>query len=247
VLTTADTVSTEIISMSFAPGYEHKYIVTLSGGPDYAVTLWHWERPKILAQIKLQSGPLYQISFNAVDYQNGIFVSGRGKDKLFWFKYQNAGLVQLPIGLNKLDPKLSTDYICHAWMPDGRLVIGTDNGEIIIFDSACEFRGYVTVGLDNWRVECILPYSRGFLVAGEDASVHIFERHPEDIRNQYQRLPRALVIAEHITRTIKAITLSPNEDQLVCALDNSQMYYMPFNSDRPGEDTQFAHWANFWH
>ncbi|MEE4248467.1 MAG: hypothetical protein V2I33_24060 [Kangiellaceae bacterium] len=79
--------------MSFAPGAENKYLVTLSGEPDYAVTLWHWERPKVLAQNKIGFGPLYQISFNAIDYQHGIFVSGRGRDRLLWFKYQNSGLV----------------------------------------------------------------------------------------------------------------------------------------------------------
>ena len=40
--------ATEFVAMAFASGAEHKYLVTVSGAPDWELTFWNWdrERPK---------------------------------------------------------------------------------------------------------------------------------------------------------------------------------------------------------
>ena len=43
------------------------------------------------------------------------------------------------------------------------------------------------------------------------------------------------------------MSLSPNEDKLICALDNSQVLSMNFNADRPLEEAQFTYLANYSH
>ena len=142
-----------------------------------------------------------------------------------------------PVGISKMEPRLqSSDYTTHALLSDGKLVVGTDTGEIIIFDQNCDYKGVLSVGVENWRVECILPYRGGFLVSGELASIYIFERHPEDIRSQYQRTARPFVISEYMNQKVASMSLSPSEDKLVCAMDNSQVFDIAFNADRPGED-----------
>jgi WD40 repeat protein len=39
-LSNPDCESEEYVAMAFAPGHEHKYLVTVSGGPDWMLTYW---------------------------------------------------------------------------------------------------------------------------------------------------------------------------------------------------------------
>ena len=44
------------------------------------------------------------------------------------------------------------------------------------------------------------------------------------------------------------MSLSPSEDKLVCAMDNSQVFDIAFNADRPGEDdAQFQNITKYNH
>jgi len=51
--------------------------------------------------------------------------------------------------MNKKEAHLSNHYTCHSWLNDGKLVIGTDNGEVLLFDQNTEYRGYFSCGLEN--------------------------------------------------------------------------------------------------
>ena len=76
-LSTPNVESQEYVSMAFAPGQEYKFLITLSGAPDYTLVYWHWERPKVSAFISVSTSPVYQISFNILDHSNGIIATGQ--------------------------------------------------------------------------------------------------------------------------------------------------------------------------
>ena len=231
-LVTSDCLSQEYISMSFAPKLEKKYLISLGGQPDWTLIYWQWDRQRVLYSTKVSSGsPVYQVSFNILDYTNGIIVTG---NNVFLFYKPIEGLNKIQTqGIAKKEPHVSNNYLCHSWLYDGKLVIGTDAGEILLCDQNCEYRGYLTSGMESWSVLCILPYSNGFLVGGEEARVVMFERNPEDLRMHYGRSQKSISVTNQPTAKIKGMSISPNsEDSLILALDNSQIYNLPFTSEQ---------------
>lgn len=231
VLVTSDCLSQEYISMSFAPKQEKKFLISLGGHPDWTLIYWQWDRQRVLHSTKVSSGsPVYQISFNILDYMNGIIATGN--NVFFWYKPIDGLKVQSQ-GIAKKEPHVSNNYLCHSWLYDGKLVVGTDSGEILLCDQNCEYRGYFTSGMESWSVLCILPYSNGFLVGGEEARVVMFERNTDDLRLHYARSQKSISVTNQPTAKIKGISISPNsEDSLILVLDNSQIYNLPFTSEQ---------------
>ena len=63
--------------MAFAPGAEHKYLVLITGAPDWDLQFWNWDRPKLLHSLKLSvTRCIYQVEFNPVDYHKGFTITG---------------------------------------------------------------------------------------------------------------------------------------------------------------------------
>ena len=76
---------------------------------------------------------------------------------------------------------ISTDYTCHTWAKDQtQLVVATAKGDILVCKMDGEFLILVpdSPGLqleDGLRIECITPYSRGLILAGQDGTIFAFE------------------------------------------------------------------------
>ena len=55
------------------------------------------------------------------------------------------------------------NYTCHSWVPDDRerVLIGTDNGEILLLEGG-EFKLSLTPpgGLDAPAIECLIAHSK---------------------------------------------------------------------------------------
>jgi hypothetical protein len=62
---------------------------------------WSWEKPKLLASIKSQAGPIHQVSMNPDD-NNQICVIGNGFARLY--RFSEGQFKQLNY---KIDPKVN--------------------------------------------------------------------------------------------------------------------------------------------
>jgi WD40 repeat protein len=231
-LVTTDTLSQEYVNLAFAPKEEKKFLLAMGGPPDWMLVYWQWDRQKVVATARVSTGdPVYSVSFNITDYKLGVIATGNRVLK--GFKLADGVLKPQNPTINKKEAHLSSNYLCHAWLNDGKLVIGTDAGEVLLFDQNTEYKGYFSCGLDHWSALCILPYSNGFLVGGDEGRIVLFERNPEDLRMNYIRSPRNLCIASQPSARIKGMSLAPEtEDMIVAVLDNSQIFSIYFTSDR---------------
>ena len=82
--------------------------------------------------------------------------------------------------INKKDQALSNNYLSHAWTNDCKLLVGTDAGEILLLDQNCDFKTLIqTSPLEGWSINVLQTYSKGFLVAGEDATIYLYERNED--------------------------------------------------------------------
>lgn len=91
--------------------------------------------------------------------------------------------------LNNKDRHISTQYSCHAWMQDtGRLIVCTENGELMLCETSGEFMSFIHESPgEGFKIQAIVSFSRGFIIAGENGTILPYER-VEDPRYPYRRL-----------------------------------------------------------
>ncbi len=83
-----------------------------------------------------------QVSFNPQD-NTQLCVVGQGIFKLF--RYNEGNLKQF--AFQKSD--IHRNYLCHAWVSDERIVVGTDNGKILLFESGEIKAEFSVTGLNS--------------------------------------------------------------------------------------------------
>lgn len=90
--------------------------------------------------------------------------------------------------LNNKDRHISTQYSCHTWMQDtGRLVVCTENGEIMLCETSGEFMNFIHESpMEGFRITTIVSFSRGFIIGGDNGMMAAYER-VEDPRHPYRR------------------------------------------------------------
>eukprot|EP00357_Protocruzia_adherens_P031581 CAMPEP_0115039386 /NCGR_PEP_ID=MMETSP0216-20121206/43998_1 /TAXON_ID=223996 /ORGANISM="Protocruzia adherens, Strain Boccale" /LENGTH=1374 /DNA_ID=CAMNT_0002420017 /DNA_START=19 /DNA_END=4143 /DNA_ORIENTATION=- len=227
----------EISSMAFAPFADKNYLVTLMAA-ECLVVYWQWDKQRVIAHTKIQGvSTMNEISINPLDHSS-ILCVGNGSVK--YFRQIENGMKLLNNVMNKKDQNTSNNYTCHAFLSDGKIIVGTEAGELLLLDNSGEYKQCLSSSpFDGWGIECIVPWSKGFIVGGDNATLYIYERNTEDPKNPYQRVMRSLQVKtannNPIDAKIKGISISPSEDMIVCTLENNLMYQSLFQIDRIGE------------
>lgn len=58
----------------------------------------------------------------------------------------------------------------------------------MLLDTTGEYMAFVNESpMDNFKIACIVPFSRGFIIGGENGVVYAYER-TEDARNPYRQI-----------------------------------------------------------
>lgn len=115
-------------SIAFSQTSGEKMLVTLTDGdPDQGVYVWQWDRAKCMCMQTMQH-PLgdnigTQVSFSNTDH-NIVLVTGTNT---YWYfrVTDNTVLRAIHTSLKK-EAHVSNNYTCHLWLPEGRLLVGTD-------------------------------------------------------------------------------------------------------------------------
>ena len=162
--------------------------------------LWDWKECKILGKINIgitgvpaymsQKGdqevePNFQISFNPHE-SNYVVVTGY--DNYKYYRIEGNEFEPDYIQLHNKEMEITTRYTCHAWMADGKLIVCTDQGEIILCETDGSFLGAIMdEGIEpGFKIECITAFSRGFIIAG-NGLIYAFEKS-EDPSGPYRMI-----------------------------------------------------------
>jgi len=136
VLTSTEFSAQEFVSVNFAPSNEKSMLVTLTSEPDFMVIIWIWDKAKCFSQQKIGgvSGHMSatQCSFHNQD-PGTVLVTGNGTYK-FYKVSENNILKPAHNQIQKKDNHISSNYTCHTWLPDGKLIVCTDQGEIMLLE-----------------------------------------------------------------------------------------------------------------
>ena len=140
----------------------------------------------------------------------------------------------------------SPNYLSNCILNDQSMIIGTDQGELLLFNQQCEFKMILPQSPRNeaFSIECLIPYSKGFLVGGQDCTVLIYEKHDGELRNPYIKIEKKIYNPKREYKfPITSLVLSTNEESLVLGLQNKQILSVPFTSDRviSEENLKFDH------
>uniref|UniRef100_W5MH82 Cilia- and flagella-associated protein 57 n=1 Tax=Lepisosteus oculatus TaxID=7918 RepID=W5MH82_LEPOC len=127
VLSGGDSPVQDFVYMAFSP--DSKYLIGQSGAPDWTLFYWMWEKQKVMATVKTgtTTNPISQVSFNPQD-NTQICVSGNGVFKLF--RYAEGTLKQS--NFQKLE---AHNFLSHMWVSDERVIVGTETGRLLVFES----------------------------------------------------------------------------------------------------------------
>lgn len=225
--------SKSIVSMSFSDDGRH--LVVQGAGPEWNLLLWNVEKtPKIIGSIKASSSddsPVYQVSICPWDYTTMIAV---GKNIFKVFKIVEGFLRPQPLPLRRENVHIST----HCWLQGDRLLLGTDVGELILFESL-EYRAVIypasisqsndssSSSTTDATITCIIPSSRGFITGGENGELKLFERK-DDSRDYYVKEDICHLPGKHCG-AIVAMAIGP-DDTFICATNTQQIHSAVLNN-----------------
>ena len=67
----------------------------------------------------------------------------------------------------KKESHVSNNFTCHSWLPDGRFIICTDQGEIMLLESDGAYKMLLESPGDGMHIECVQTFSKGFMIGGD--------------------------------------------------------------------------------
>ena len=215
-LSTSEIGSTSIVCMEFS---EHKTLVTQGGAPDWTLVVWAYDKGKVFATGKVSnqnSSPISRVSFCPTDH-HVLCVSG--ETILKFYRVQDGMLKMLNPSLGKHEP---VNYQSHAWLPEDRVVVTTDTGELKFYEGY-ELRSEMATGDDNAVMSTVAAFSKGFICGGEGGQIRVFERS-DDGRDPYKHAVTLDIGGRSTNSRVCCLAVAPSEEHLIVTTDDNQMY-----------------------
>ncbi|EAR92035.2 WD40 domain protein (macronuclear) [Tetrahymena thermophila SB210] len=236
IITTLDCKSRHYVALDFNKINE-KRIVALSCAPDWQLIYFQLDKQKtvIINQVPLKVGDnmRYTHCFFHPKEEDFIVAIGTGAIKPYklgadgQFKQKDPPFVKK----ESKDQAHSPNYLSYCILQDGYMVIGTDMGEILLFQPSCEFKTILASSPKNeqFAIQCIQPYSKGFLVGGKECTILFYEKDV-DLKNPYKLCSKKIQFRD-MKAMITSLLLTPNEEKLIVGVDSGQLLQVPFTSD----------------
>ena len=151
------------------------------------------------------------------------YVVVTGTDTYKYYKIEGGEFEADHTQVNNKDREITTKYTCHSWMHDGRLIVCTEVGEIILCETDGSYMSYIpdSPTEDDFNIQSIISFSRGFIVAG-NGLIFAYEK-TEDQYAPYRLITNPIevkmeskdsVFGFNMNYDITSMTLSHSEDHI---------------------------------
>ncbi|CAJ1350252.1 unnamed protein product [Effrenium voratum] len=223
-LSYADCDAREYVCAAFSA--ENKFLITQGGPPDWTLILWSWDKAKAHGAVKvsnLTGSMIHECSFNPQD-SSLVCIIGDGVFK--FFRLQEGTFKGIPNQLNKMREASNQNYICHTWLNDDRLIVCSEAGDALLFDSGGEFKMVLPCSPCEPRsLLCVASFSRGFIAGGEKGIVTFYERS-DDAKEMFRKAKEVKLDGSGPTPSVGAVTamtVSPSEETVAIATGGNQL------------------------
>jgi len=212
----------EFLCVAFSA--DSKYLITQTGRSpsakhDWSLLYWVWDKQRCMASIKVsnpQNALIRECSFNPTD-SSIVCVIGDGILKFMQLK---DGFKTLPVAPAKLQ-----SFMCHTWLHDDKMLVGADNGDLLLFDNAGEFQTVLPTSPGEPRAAtCMIPFSKGFIIGGDDGRIRIYEKSDEP--KELYRQTKLLQVEPNSGSAVRSLALSPSEELLGVSTSTAQLYQL---------------------
>jgi hypothetical protein len=88
---------------------------------------------------------------------------------VFWcFRILENGVLKANQTSLKKEAHVSNNYTAHLWLPEGRLLVATDQGEIMLCEQNGEYKMLLPESPgEGFHIMCMHPFSKGFICGGD--------------------------------------------------------------------------------
>ena len=159
--------------------------------------IWDWTKQKIISSTKLLNPNRVYSCFCHPKEDDLVGIIGNSIFKMYKVLPDDSLKLKDPL-MNKKDVKElghSQNYLSYCLLRDENLIIGTDQGELLLFNNNWEYKSVLNSSpYDGFPIEVMLPYSRGFLVAGVNATIYQYEKHEGDLKIPYIKLDKKIQV-----------------------------------------------------
>lgn len=227
-LAAPETGSPEVVDLSFSA--DSRLLLAQGGAPEWSLVLWVWEKARVASVLRAGGGQASVLSAQFCPSEAGL-IALLGPTSVKIVRSADNNLKTGPQPLTKRDAQ---EYTCQAWVADGereRLAVGCLSGEILLIEGIDLKAVMHTEG--NAPVDCILPWSKGFMVGQNNGAVAIFER---DERESYRRTK---VFRFPEPSKVVSMSLSSHEAHVAVAVKSGRIYTLPIGNLeilKPDED-----------
>jgi len=230
ILTFPDCDAREFVCAQFSA--DNKFLITQGGPPDCTLVSWSWDKAKPQGHVKVSNmtgSVIHECSFNPQD-SNVVCVVGDGVFK--FFKLQEGQLKSQPNGKLLVQAQANQNYVCHAWLYDNKLVVCSEAGDALLFDTGGEFKTVLLCSPGEHRsLLCITAFGKGFIAGGDGGIIRVYEKadDPKELFKKAREVKLDVTSSGGVAAAI-AMAISPTEETLAIATSNAQLLQMSLSS-----------------
>ncbi|KAF1377233.1 hypothetical protein PFLUV_G00198560 [Perca fluviatilis] len=107
-------------------------LASVGSTPDYMLSLWNWRKEEVMLSCKAVSQEVYRVSFSP--YNPGQLTSSGSGHIKFWKMASTFTGLKLQGLMGHFGKTAATDVEGYVELPDGKVVSGTDWGNLLLWD-----------------------------------------------------------------------------------------------------------------
>lgn len=191
--------------------------MALSGAPDWTLMCWNWAKAKLIASITVSAptSPVYRCMFSPLDVTVSCVI---GRDCVKFFR---TGEKEMRMLHENIIPNHNFTSFCWMRSPDDHLLVGTDEGKILLFRSG-EFLLMIPCSPGpSYPITSLCAIIGGF-TAGSAAGTFFFFQYDDSKSDQifYDsqfKLANTVASSDSSSGMIVNLALDP-KDEVMCGL-----------------------------
>ncbi|XP_044029955.1 cilia- and flagella-associated protein 44 [Siniperca chuatsi] len=107
-------------------------LASVGSAPDYMLTLWDWRKEEVMLSCKAISQEVYRVTFSP--YNPGLLTSSGSGHIKFWKMASTFTGLKLQGLMGHFGKTAATDIEGYVELPDGKVVSGSDWGNLLLWD-----------------------------------------------------------------------------------------------------------------